>query len=182
MKNEPRDMGIAVDWVRRWKSQASQRPWNDAQRIQASLLQLDAPDSSTSKAEPTQIMQRRLGPHAYGEGFFSFRSSGGVAVNSGNRMGEDQDKAVLEDANVGHMMLRELAKVLTKQWEHSLVETPPGRSTLRWYDGLHRTQCSILTQLRTGYIGLNAYLARFGLVNSNLCPTCREPETVTRDG
>jgi hypothetical protein len=57
-------------------------------------------------------------------------------------------------------------------------KTPPGRTTLRWYSGLHRTQCSILTQLRTGHIGLNAYLARFGLVDLNLCSTCHEPETV----
>ncbi|KAJ7156482.1 hypothetical protein C8R43DRAFT_818576, partial [Mycena crocata] len=35
-----------------------------------------------------------------------------------------------------------------------------------------------LTQLRTGHVGLNAYLARFGAVDSALCSTCREPETV----
>jgi hypothetical protein len=29
-----------------------------------------------------------------------------------------------------------------------------------------------------GHIGLNAYLARFGLVDSGLCSTCHEPETV----
>ncbi|KAJ6544744.1 hypothetical protein B0H10DRAFT_1674280, partial [Mycena sp. CBHHK59/15] len=37
-----------------------------------------------------------------------------------------------------------------------------------------------LTQLRTGHIGLNVYLARFDLVNSNLCATCREPKSVNR--
>ncbi|KAJ6614771.1 hypothetical protein B0H10DRAFT_1723276, partial [Mycena sp. CBHHK59/15] len=35
-----------------------------------------------------------------------------------------------------------------------------------------------LTQLRMGHVGLNAYLARFGAVDSGLCQTCREPETV----
>ncbi|KAJ7158599.1 hypothetical protein C8R46DRAFT_823595, partial [Mycena filopes] len=35
-----------------------------------------------------------------------------------------------------------------------------------------------ITQLRTGHIGLNAYLARFGAVDLSLCPVCREPETV----
>ncbi|KAJ7153127.1 hypothetical protein C8R43DRAFT_821296, partial [Mycena crocata] len=45
-------------------------------------------------------------------------------------------------------------------------------------EGLSRTQCSILTQLCTGHVGLNAYLARFGAVDSNLRSTCREPETV----
>ncbi|KAJ6611353.1 hypothetical protein B0H10DRAFT_1809644 [Mycena sp. CBHHK59/15] len=32
--------------------------------------------------------------------------------------------------------------------------------------------------MRTGHVGLNAYLARFGAVDSSLCPACREPETV----
>ncbi|KAJ7153407.1 hypothetical protein C8R43DRAFT_828743, partial [Mycena crocata] len=48
----------------------------------------------------------------------------------------------------------------------------------RWYEDLHRSQCSIITQMRTGHVGLNAYLARFGAVDSSLCPMCREPETV----
>ncbi|KAJ6631077.1 hypothetical protein B0H10DRAFT_1677943, partial [Mycena sp. CBHHK59/15] len=57
-------------------------------------------------------------------------------------------------------------------------KTPPSQRTLRWYEDMHRGQCSILTQLRTGHVGLNAYLARFGAVDSGLCQTCREPETV----
>ncbi|KAJ7704951.1 hypothetical protein B0H17DRAFT_864088, partial [Mycena rosella] len=36
-----------------------------------------------------------------------------------------------------------------------------------------------ITQMRTGHVGLNAYLARFGAVDSSLCLACREPETVT---
>ncbi|KAJ7117765.1 hypothetical protein C8R44DRAFT_626919 [Mycena epipterygia] len=32
--------------------------------------------------------------------------------------------------------------------------------------------------MRTGHVGLNAYLARFGAVDSALCQCCREPETV----
>ncbi|KAJ7767404.1 hypothetical protein DFH07DRAFT_736863 [Mycena maculata] len=43
---------------------------------------------------------------------------------------------------------------------------------------MHRTQCSILMQLRTGHIGLNTYLAHFGAVDSPLCHMCQEPETV----
>ncbi|KAJ7924516.1 hypothetical protein B0H13DRAFT_1601535, partial [Mycena leptocephala] len=35
-----------------------------------------------------------------------------------------------------------------------------------------------ITQMRTGHVGLNAYLARFGAVDSGLCQTCHEPETV----
>ncbi|KAJ7785056.1 hypothetical protein DFH07DRAFT_726646, partial [Mycena maculata] len=30
----------------------------------------------------------------------------------------------------------------------------------------------------TGHVGLNVYLARFGVVDSNLCPACHKPETV----
>ncbi|KAJ7722151.1 hypothetical protein DFH07DRAFT_720197, partial [Mycena maculata] len=35
-----------------------------------------------------------------------------------------------------------------------------------------------IMQMCTGHVGLNAYLARFGVVDLNLCPACREPETV----
>lgn len=38
-------------------------------------------------------------------------------------------------------------------------------------------QCSILTQLRFGHVGLNSYLARIGAVDSPLCPKCLIPET-----
>ncbi|KAK6993002.1 hypothetical protein R3P38DRAFT_2656700 [Favolaschia claudopus] len=41
-----------------------------------------------------------------------------------------------------------------------------------------RGSCSIITQLRTGHVALNAYLARFGAVNSPMCHKCGEPETV----
>jgi ribonuclease HI len=72
------------------------------------------------------------------------------------------------------------------EWETSQVskhiaqadKTPPGESTLKWYADLPRRQCSILTQLRTSHIGLNAYLARFGIVDTSHCPTCNKPETV----
>jgi hypothetical protein len=64
------------------------------------------------------------------------------------------------------------------QRHYGFDKTPPGRQPLKWYADLPRRQCSIITQLRTGHIGLNAYLARFGAVDSPLCQTCREPETV----
>jgi hypothetical protein len=47
------------------------------------------------------------------------------------------------------------------------------------YDGLSRPQCSILTQLRTGHIGLNAHLFRFHLAPSPDCALCFVPETVS---
>jgi hypothetical protein len=46
------------------------------------------------------------------------------------------------------------------------------------YTELSRPKCSILTQLRTGHIGLNAYLHRFNLAASPLCPLCAVTETV----
>jgi hypothetical protein len=46
------------------------------------------------------------------------------------------------------------------------------------YDDLSRPQCSILTQLRTGHIGLNAYLHRFNLALSPSCSLCDSPETI----
>ncbi|KAJ6474541.1 hypothetical protein DFH09DRAFT_806400, partial [Mycena vulgaris] len=52
-------------------------------------------------------------------------------------------------------------------------KTPPSQHTLRWYEDLHRSQCSTITQMRTGHVGLNEYLARFGAVDSGA-----EPETV----
>jgi hypothetical protein len=57
-------------------------------------------------------------------------------------------------------------------------KTPPSQRTLRWYEDMHRGQCSIITQVHTGHVSLNAYLTRFGVVDSDLCQTCREPETV----
>jgi len=45
---------------------------------------------------------------------------------------------------------------------------------------LSRRQASILIQLRTGHVPLQAYLHRFKLSDTPKCPTCgEEPETVT---
>jgi hypothetical protein len=57
-------------------------------------------------------------------------------------------------------------------------KTPPSQRMLRWYEDMHRGQCSIITQMHTGHVGLNVYLTRFGVVDSDLCQTCCEPETV----
>ncbi|KAL1657429.1 hypothetical protein GGF50DRAFT_36003, partial [Schizophyllum commune] len=35
-----------------------------------------------------------------------------------------------------------------------------------------------VTQLRSGHVGLNGYLARVKAVDSRMCSTCRVPETV----
>ncbi|KAF7350204.1 hypothetical protein MVEN_01323400 [Mycena venus] len=56
--------------------------------------------------------------------------------------------------------------------------TTPSNIIARMYDDLSRPQCSIVTQLRTGHIGLNAYLHRFTLALSPCCALCAVPETV----
>jgi hypothetical protein len=54
----------------------------------------------------------------------------------------------------------------------------PSNAVLRMYEDLSRPQCSVLTQLRTGHIGLNAYLFRFHLAPSPSCTLCNAPESV----
>jgi hypothetical protein len=46
------------------------------------------------------------------------------------------------------------------------------------YDGLRRLQCSVLTQLCTTHLTLNAYLFRFHLAPTPDCELCLVPETV----
>ena len=58
-------------------------------------------------------------------------------------------------------------------------DTPPGPAVLKFYRGLSRRQCSILSQLRSGHVGLNAFLARIRAIDSPLCLTCAIPETVS---
>ncbi|KAF7366527.1 putative RNA-directed DNA polymerase from transposon X-element [Mycena sanguinolenta] len=76
------------------------------------------------------------------------------------------------------------------QWHKEWAESPryarvsafdsatPSKAVERMYADLSRPQCSILTQLRTGHIGLNAYLHRFKLAPSPLCQLCAVPESV----
>ncbi|KIM34827.1 hypothetical protein M413DRAFT_46307, partial [Hebeloma cylindrosporum] len=46
------------------------------------------------------------------------------------------------------------------------------------YQDLPRRSCSIVTQLQSGHIGLNAFLARIKAVDSAACSTYGVPETV----
>lgn len=68
----------------------------------------------------------------------------------------------------------------TKRAKHmsKFDRSPPGKRTLQFYANLPRRSCSILTQLRTGHIGLNRFLFRINAVTSPLCALCRTPETV----
>ncbi|KAL1684916.1 hypothetical protein GGG16DRAFT_41098, partial [Schizophyllum commune] len=60
-----------------------------------------------------------------------------------------------------------------------LDDTPPGPAVFRLYAGLSRPDASLLTQLRTGHIGLNANLNRIGLSPTPRCPHCGMRETIT---
>ena len=52
------------------------------------------------------------------------------------------------------------------------------RITLRrLYDDFPRRSNSLITQIRTGHIGLNAYLYRINATESPLCATCLAPES-----
>jgi ribonuclease HI len=82
------------------------------------------------------------------------------------------------------------AKARNRRWLEELYTSPryrrlsffdnphPSSTTSRMYNGLSRLQCSVLTQLRTGHIGLNAHLHRFHLAPSGDCALCFVPETV----
>jgi ribonuclease HI len=82
------------------------------------------------------------------------------------------------------------AKAFAVQWREEWSTSPryaristfdnatPSKALEKMYEGLSRPQCSVLTQLRTGHIGLNAYLHRFKLAPSPLCPHCGTPESV----
>ncbi|CDO74892.1 hypothetical protein BN946_scf184461.g4 [Trametes cinnabarina] len=58
-------------------------------------------------------------------------------------------------------------------------DVPPSLTVHKLYRGLNRRQCSVLTQLRSGHIALNAYLACIRAVDSPLCSHCGIPETVS---
>ena len=60
----------------------------------------------------------------------------------------------------------------------AVSDTAPGPSIRKLYRGLPRRQCSILTQLRCGHSGLNAFLAKIRAIDSGLCLACNVPETV----
>ncbi|KAI0331762.1 hypothetical protein GY45DRAFT_561205 [Cubamyces sp. BRFM 1775] len=57
-------------------------------------------------------------------------------------------------------------------------DIPPGRQVLKTYAKLPRKHCSALSQLRSGHVALNAFLARIRAVTSPLCPVCQVPESV----
>ena len=52
-------------------------------------------------------------------------------------------------------------------------KSAPSRKYLKLVKGLDRRQASLLTQLRTGHIGLNKHLFRIRKVESPVCPHCQ---------
>jgi ribonuclease HI len=70
----------------------------------------------------------------------------------------------------------------SSRYERSTRYNPkaPASNFMKIAAKLTRRQVSILIQLRTGHVPLQAYLHRFKLVDTPICPTCgNEPETVT---
>ncbi|CDO68734.1 hypothetical protein BN946_scf184652.g61 [Trametes cinnabarina] len=82
---------------------------------------------------------------------------------------------------------KKLSRDWTDRWKASKQGTrlarnvdpsPPGKQVLKLFKDLPRRQASILTQLRSGHVGLNAFLHRIKAVSSPLCSTCQSAETV----
>ena len=73
-----------------------------------------------------------------------------------------------------------------KEWKHAkrrkkmsrFDPSPPSSAVLKLYTDLPRRSCSVITQLRTGHIGLNSFLHRIGAAPSPKCDKCHVPETV----
>ncbi|KAJ3489883.1 hypothetical protein NLI96_g1810 [Meripilus lineatus] len=56
--------------------------------------------------------------------------------------------------------------------------SPPSDKPSKLYKDLPKRSCSLITQLRSGHVGLNQYLSRFRIVDDPKCPACNVPETV----
>ncbi len=91
----------------------------------------------------------------------------------------------------GRQLLAQYREMVATEWSRRWKASPqgcrmirqgftdsPGEHTIRsLYQGLSRQQASLITQLRCGHIGLNAYLAHIHAVDSPLCSACQVPET-----
>ncbi|KAJ6168289.1 reverse transcriptase [Penicillium chrysogenum] len=73
---------------------------------------------------------------------------------------------------------RTWAKERTSRPTKSLIETPT-KKALTYWSGLRKATSSILMQLRTGRIGLNAYLSRINRRDSSRCDCDLGNQTVT---
>ena len=97
----------------------------------------------------------------------------------------------LSDLPVSIAALQDTAKThMRQQWTQiwssdthaqrlrSFDPTPPGKKILQFLRQFPKSASSILVQLRSSHIGLNAYLSRFKAADSPLCNYCQAPETV----
>jgi len=57
-------------------------------------------------------------------------------------------------------------------------DSPPSCRILKMYKPLPRLSCSLLTQLRTGHVGLNSFLHKINATDSPLSQACGEREDV----
>jgi hypothetical protein len=55
----------------------------------------------------------------------------------------------------------------------------PNRKILKLLSLLPRRASSILVQLRTGHVSLNAFLKKIKVLDTTLCRKCRQPATIT---
>ncbi|KAF8573797.1 hypothetical protein K439DRAFT_1281873, partial [Ramaria rubella] len=54
----------------------------------------------------------------------------------------------------------------------------PNHHLFKTLSSLPRRATSIITQMRTGHVGLNVFLKKIKAADSTLCSTCHLPETV----
>lgn len=88
-------------------------------------------------------------------------------------------------------MIATKTKEIKEQWAHTWLssskcrflktfdKSPPSGRLQKIYNNLSRPEASILTQLRTSHIGLNAHLFRVKASVTPLCSICEVPETVS---
>lgn len=83
--------------------------------------------------------------------------------------------------------MEKLKKKWKKKWQRSpryrrianIDPDLPSAKSAKTVLSLTRKQTSLITQLRTGHIALNAYLFRIGKNDTNICARCQDaPETV----
>jgi hypothetical protein len=88
-------------------------------------------------------------------------------------------------------MKQKYAERLNRKWKRNWEKSPrhrrisaidsslPSKKNTKYLLSLNRKQTSIITQLRTGHIALNAYLFKIKKSDTDICQNCRDgPETV----
>ncbi|KAJ7843579.1 hypothetical protein B0H13DRAFT_2364712 [Mycena leptocephala] len=134
------------------------------------LVQLESERERDSGAVSEPVLQGTLGLPKFGQCEVI-----GVPLEIDSRIaGNEAVDAWVKDAAQGsttvlatRIKVSEASRVgnLTKMSRLTLFDTTtPSNAVARMYEGLSQPQCSILAQLRTGHIGLNAYLHCIQLV------------------